>query len=128
MVLSRVWLFATPRTVAYQALLSTGFPRQVFWNKLLFPTYRGFPDPWIERTSLASLHWQRDTLHHAAWEDSISFIHQWIASFLLASYTAKNSVSSWKVSLTFILQLQLTLNFSLSGTNLKFDELGFCSF
>ena len=30
--LSGVWLFATPRTVAHQAPLSTGFPRQEYWN------------------------------------------------------------------------------------------------
>ena len=30
-MLSRVWLFATPQTVAHQAPLSTGFPRQENW-------------------------------------------------------------------------------------------------
>ena len=31
-VLSRVRLFATPWTVAYQAPLSMGFPRQEYWS------------------------------------------------------------------------------------------------
>ena len=33
--LSRVRLFATPRTVACQASLSMGFSRQEYWNRLL---------------------------------------------------------------------------------------------
>ena len=35
-LLSRVWLFATPRTVAYQAPLSMGFSRQEYWHGLPF--------------------------------------------------------------------------------------------
>ena len=34
--LSRVWLFKTPWTVAYQTLLSMGFSRQVYWSGLLW--------------------------------------------------------------------------------------------
>ena len=34
--LSRVRLFVTPWTVACQASLSTGYPRQGYWNGLLF--------------------------------------------------------------------------------------------
>ena len=30
--LSRVWLFATPRTVAHQATLPMGFFRQEYWG------------------------------------------------------------------------------------------------
>ena len=36
--LSRVWLFAAPRTVACQASLSMGFPRQEYWSRLPFST------------------------------------------------------------------------------------------
>ena len=36
--LSHVQLFATPWTVACQAPLSMGFPRQEYWSGLLFPT------------------------------------------------------------------------------------------
>ena len=36
--LSRVWLFATPRTVASQAAQSMGFSRQEYWNGLPFPS------------------------------------------------------------------------------------------
>ena len=47
-LLSHVQLFATPQTVAYQAPLSVGFPRQESWSGLLFPSPRDLPDPRIE--------------------------------------------------------------------------------
>ena len=36
--LSRVWLFATPGTVAYQAPPSMGFPRQEYWSGVPLPS------------------------------------------------------------------------------------------
>ena len=41
--LSRVRLFVTPRNVARQASLSTGFPRQGYWSGLLFPPPEDLP-------------------------------------------------------------------------------------
>ena len=38
--LSRVWLFVTPWTVAYQASPSVGFSRQGYWSGLPFPNLR----------------------------------------------------------------------------------------
>ena len=46
--------FATPWTVAYQALLSMGFPRQEYLSGLLFPSPGDLPDPGIKPVSLAS--------------------------------------------------------------------------
>ena len=40
--------FVTPWTVARQAPLSTGFPRQEYWNGLLFPSPGALPHPGIE--------------------------------------------------------------------------------
>ena len=37
-LLSRVWLFATPWTVAHYASPSMGFSRQEYWNGLPFPS------------------------------------------------------------------------------------------
>ena len=51
---SRVWLFATPWTVACQASLSMGFSRQEYWSGLLCPSPGDLPDPGIELTSLTS--------------------------------------------------------------------------
>ena len=46
--LSRVRVFATPWTVAYQASLSMEFSRQEYWSGLPFPSPGDFPDPGIE--------------------------------------------------------------------------------
>ena len=51
--LSRVRLFATPRTVARQAPRSMGFFRQEYWCGLPFPPPRDLPNPWIEPMSPA---------------------------------------------------------------------------
>ena len=50
-VLSHVQLFATPRTVTHQALLSTGFSRQEYWSGLPFPVPGDLPNPGIEPAS-----------------------------------------------------------------------------
>ena len=41
--LSRVWLFATPWTIAYQVPPSMGFSRQEYWSGLPFPSPGIFP-------------------------------------------------------------------------------------
>ena len=50
--LSCVRLFATPWTVAYQAL-SLGFSRQEYWSGLPFPSLGDLPDTGIEPGSPA---------------------------------------------------------------------------
>ena len=47
-LLSHVWLFATPWTVAYQALPSMGFSRQECWSGLPFASPEDLPDPGIK--------------------------------------------------------------------------------
>ena len=51
--LSRVRLFATPWTVAYQAPPSMGFSRQECWSGLPFPSPGDLRDPGIESGSPA---------------------------------------------------------------------------
>ena len=48
---SRVQLSVTPRTVAHQAPLSLGFPRQDYWIGLPFPSWGDLPHPGIEPAS-----------------------------------------------------------------------------
>ena len=48
---------ATPWTVAHQAALSVGFPRQEYWSRLPFPSPGDLPDP-----CMRLLHWQKDSL------------------------------------------------------------------
>ena len=57
--LSRVQLFTTPLTVAHQAPLSMGFPRQDYWSGLPFTSPGDLPNPGIEPKFLA---WQADFL------------------------------------------------------------------
>ena len=47
-LLSRVRLFATPWTVAYQVPPSVGFSRQEYWSGLPFPSPVDLPDPGTE--------------------------------------------------------------------------------
>jgi len=51
--LSRVRLFATPWTVAHEALPSIEFSRQEFWSGLPFPSPGDLPSPGIESRSPA---------------------------------------------------------------------------
>ena len=56
--LSRVRLFATQWTVAYQDPLSMGFSKQEYWSELPFPSPGGLPDPGIgprDRTQVSCI-------------------------------------------------------------------------
>ena len=50
---SHVHLFVTLCMVACQAPLSVGFPQQVYWSGLPFPSPEAIPDPGIEPASPA---------------------------------------------------------------------------
>ena len=50
---SRVRLFVTPWTVAYQAPQSMEFSRQEYWSGLPFPSLGDLPNPGIEPGSPA---------------------------------------------------------------------------
>ena len=52
-LLSRVQLFTTPWTVAYQAPQSMEFSRQEYWSGLPFPSPGDLPNPGIEPRSPA---------------------------------------------------------------------------
>ena len=60
--LSRVRLFATPWTVAYQASPSLGFSRQEYWSGLSCPPPGDLPHPGIKSSSPASSELQVDYL------------------------------------------------------------------
>ena len=48
MLVSRAQLFATLWTVALQAPLTMGFPRQEYWSELPFPSAGDLPNPGIK--------------------------------------------------------------------------------
>ena len=52
-LLSRIRLFATPWTIAYQAPPSLGLSRQECWSGLPFPSPGYLPDPEMEPSSPA---------------------------------------------------------------------------
>ena len=60
--LSRVQLLATPWTVARQAPLSMGIPRQEYWSGLPFLLQGIFPTQGSNSCLLRLLHWQADSL------------------------------------------------------------------
>ena len=64
-VLSRVQLFVTPMTVARQASLSMGFPRQEQWSGLLCPPLGDLHNPQTEPTASAL---GQILYHCATWE------------------------------------------------------------
>ena len=49
--ISRVWLFATPWTVAHQSPLSMEFSRRKYWSGLLFPSPGDLLVPGVEPSS-----------------------------------------------------------------------------
>ena len=61
-MLSCIWLFATPWTVAHQAPLSMEFPRQEYWSGCHFLLQGIFPKQGSKLRLLYLLCWQVDTL------------------------------------------------------------------
>ena len=53
-LLSHIWLFMTPWTIAHQAPLSMGFPRKKYYRRLPFPSPGDGLNPGIKPTSPAS--------------------------------------------------------------------------
>ena len=66
--ISRVRLFATPWTVAYQDPPSMGFSKQEYWSGLPFPSPRDLPDPGMH----PSLSHCRQTLCRLSHQERIS--------------------------------------------------------
>ena len=68
-VLSCVWLFATPWTVAHQAPLSMGFSRQEYWSGFPFPPPGDLPDLQVG-TRVSHYLWHHSlTLYHYATQE-----------------------------------------------------------
>ena len=75
-----IWLLATPWTVACQAPLSMGFPRQHYWSGLPFPPPGNLPNRGINLHLLCLLHcrWIRYLMSHP-WNPSI--VHKTVKSW-----------------------------------------------
>ena len=69
--LSCVRVFATPWTIAHQAPLSMGFPRQEYWSGLPFLALRDHPDWPRDRTQAP--YFGRQILYHCATWEALAF-------------------------------------------------------
>ena len=67
-LLSRVRLFETPWTAAYQAPPSMGFSRQEYWSGVPFPSLGDLPNPGTEPGSPAL---QETQIRSLGWEDPL---------------------------------------------------------
>ena len=92
--LSCVPLFATSWTVAHQAPLSMGFPRQEYWSGLLFPTPRDLPNPGIELKSPVWTGRFSTTEPSRKPFDSMDSIKQTLAMCLLLNTLFLNTLSN----------------------------------
>ena len=86
--LSPVQLFATPRTVAYQAPLSMGFSRQEYWTGLPFPSPGELPNSGNEPKSPAL---QADALtsEPPGKQDLLELTPKKDVLFIIGDWTAK---------------------------------------
>ena len=83
-MLSYIRLLVTPCSVACQAPVSMGFPRQEYWSGLPFLPPGDRPNPGIEPTCLISPALAGGfSIAHATWEASISYLFHSIPPLLL---------------------------------------------
>ena len=105
-VLSRVWLFETPWTIAHQTLLSMEFSRQEYWSRLPFPTPEDLPDPGLNQCLLS---WQETSslLHHLAQtvKNLPAMRETWVRSLgqedpLEKGMATHSSILAWRIPCT----------------------------
>ena len=93
--LSCVWFFATPWTVARQAPLSLGFPRQEHWSGLPCPSQGVFPTQGLNPHLFCLLHWQAGRLPLAPPGKPQALLPSWTARRLLPYQLRLYLHSSW---------------------------------
>ena len=81
-VFSCVWLFVTPWTVACQAPLSIGFPRQEYWSGSPLPSPGIFPTQGSKSPLPRLLHWQVGSLPRAPPENVLMSLRSPAQAFL----------------------------------------------
>ena len=97
--LSRVWLFTTPGTAAYQAPPSMGFSRQEYWSGVPLPSpsgiyiyvqiYMGFPGGSAVKNLPAIPELQETQIQSLSWEDPLE---EGMATY--------SSILAWKIPWT----------------------------
>jgi len=111
--LSRVWLFATPWTIAYQAPPSIRFSRQEYWSGLPFPSPGDLPDPGIKPQSPA---FQADALTSEPPGKPPNIHSVQFSSVLLLSRV-------WLFTTPWIAACQTSLSITISQSSLKLTSI-----
>ena len=97
--LSCVRIFATPWTVARQALLSMEFSRQEDWNGLPFPTPRGSSQPRDQtHISCISIIGRLILDHCAPWGAVTDQNNRWIIDMDVMEMLGRENVCFWQFS------------------------------
>ena len=118
-MLSRVRLFATPWTVAYQVSPSLGFSRQECWSGLPFPSPGDLPNPGIELGSPAL---QADALSSQPpgkpgvllFVSYYGFIFICCSGHSLGPFQSENTcLSAWDIFIFYVFDFLCFLFFSL---------------
>ena len=78
-------------TVACQAPLSMGFPRQEYWSELPFPSLEDLPNPGIETVSPCLLHWQVDSLLAEPYQEN-HYRRERTLTFFFASHNSERYI------------------------------------
>ena len=96
-LLSPIWPYGTPLTVACQAPLSIEFSRQVYWSELLFPSAGDLPNPGIKPASLASSidRWVLYQLGHREAICKHKTLNHWAEGLQLTRCACVHSRFSW---------------------------------
>ena len=96
-MLSYVWLFVIPWTVAHQTPLSLGFSRQEYWSGLPFPLPGDLPNPGIKPVFLESpASAGRFFATRAIWKALIDYISHYNIEILSANHAMVQSFSGTK--------------------------------
>ena len=94
-------------SVAHQAPLPMGFPRQEYWSGLLFPSPGDFPDPGIKFTSLVSPALAgRFFITSTTWETHLTNMHIFKLKFPIILHTLS---SNWPSKTIKEIQEAMTL-------------------
>ena len=95
-LVSHVWLFLTPWTVAGQAPLSVGFPRQEYWSGWPFPSPGDLPDPGTEPAV------GRRILYYSASREALEVLLLWQNSPLPHQFLAFDSGKQQEKQIRFV--------------------------
>ena len=124
--------FATPQTIACQAPLSMGFPRQGYWSDLPFPSPRDLPAPEIKPASpaLAGGFFTTEPPGKPPFNTRKFQLHMWLAlyfyltvlSWIICLYSSSPQMEVVELSLVTFLGLLSCWHFTYSPHPIFFSH------